>query len=99
MTFFSKPAVLSLVAVTLCTGVLLGGQAQAQSTQGMEMLTAEERQEFNRRLQFSAASSERAKITSEMNRLVRERTLAKRNAELNSKANARKKTKRGNAGK
>jgi len=90
MTFFSKPAVLSLVAVILCTGVLLGGQAQAQSTQGMVLLTAEERQEFNRRLQFSAASSERAKITSEMNRLVRERTLAKRNAELKSKSEAGK---------
>lgn len=88
MTFFSKPAVLTLCAVTLCAGVLLSGQAvlltsqaHAQSTQHMDMLTAEERKEFSRRLQYSAASSERAKITAEMNRLVRERTLAKRNAE------------------
>lgn len=95
MTFFSKTAVLSFVAVTLCTAVLLGGQASAQSTQGMDLLTAAERQEFNRRLQFAVASSERAKITSEMNRLVRERTLAKRNAERD----AGKAPKHGNAGK
>ena len=84
MTFFSKSGVLSFVAIALCTAVLLGGQAQAQSTQGMDLLTAAERQEFNRRLQFSVASSERAKITAEMNRLVRERALAKRNAKLNA---------------
>ena len=84
MTFFSKSGVLSFVAIALCTTVLLGGQAQAQSTQDMDLLTAAERHEFNRRLQFSVASSERAKITAEMNRLVRERTLAKRNKKINT---------------
>jgi len=78
MTLFTKPTVM---AVALCAVVLLGGQAHAQSTQGMNLLTPEERQDFNRRLQYSVASSERAKITAEMNRLVRQRTLAKRLAE------------------
>lgn len=78
MTLFTKPPVM---AMALCAAMLLGGQAQAQSTQGMNLLTPEERQDFNRRLQYSAASSERAKITAEMNRLVRERTLAKRLSE------------------
>ena len=78
MTLFTKP---TAVAFVLCAALALGGQAHAQSTQGMDLLTPEERQDFNRRLQYSAASSERAKITSEMNRLVRERALAKRRAE------------------
>lgn len=78
MTLFTKPTVMALA---LCAAVLLGDPAHAQSTQGMELLTPEERQDFNRRLQYSAASSERAKITSEMNRLVRKRALAKRLAE------------------
>lgn len=95
MTLISKSTMLTLCAVTLCTGILLSGQAvllsgraHAQSTQHMDMLTAEERKEFSRRLQYSAASSERAKITAEMNRLVRERTLAKRNAERDAGKNS-----------
>jgi len=78
MTFFTKPTIL---AAAFGAALLISGQAQAQSTQQMDLLTLTERQAFNHRLQHSSASSERAKITAEMNLLVRERSLAKRRAD------------------
>lgn len=60
--------------VAVLAGILLlGVSAQAQSTQGMELLTQEEQQAFNHRLQHAHSSADRARITAEMNRIVQQR--------------------------
>lgn len=59
---------------------LVVSSALAQSSQDMSLLTEQERQDFSRRLQHTASSAERAKITAEMNRVVQERRLEQRHA-------------------
>lgn len=66
------------LAVT--AALMMGGQALAQSSQDMSLLTEPERVEFTRRLQHTSSSAERAKITAEMNRVVQERRLELRRA-------------------
>lgn len=77
MTAFHKRFFFAIV-LTAALGV--GGQALAQSSQDMSLLTEPERVEFTRRLQHTSSSAERAKITAEMNRVVQERRLELRRA-------------------
>lgn len=68
--------------------LLLGGQAHAQSSQDMSLLSDQERKTFSERLQHSSTSSERARITAEMNRLVQQRRMEQRRAQNKADANA-----------
>lgn len=63
------------VVFALLTALLAGGGALAQSTQNMNMLTEQERNEYTRRLQQATSSADRARITAEMNRVVQQRRL------------------------
>lgn len=65
----------TLLAAVLCMATTLSGQAVAQSAQDMSLLTEAERHAFYLALQKATSSSERAKLTSEMNRIVQERRL------------------------
>ena len=66
--------------LVVTAALMMGGQALAQSSQDMSLLTEPERVEFTRRLQHTSSSAERAKITAEMNRVVQERRLDLRRA-------------------
>ena len=59
----------------LASALMLGGQAMAQSTQDMSLLTEQERLAFRERLQLTTTSAGRSKVTAEMNRLVQERRM------------------------
>ncbi len=65
----------TFMAAALGASLLFGAQAHAQSSQDMSLLSQEEHAAFNKRLQKTASSAERAKITAEMNRIVQERRL------------------------
>lgn len=84
MKSFFKPFVF---AIALGTLLPLSAQSFAQSTQApnMKFLTAEERADFNRRLQDSGVSSSRSKVTAEMNRLIQQRRLKQRSLDRQSK--------------
>jgi len=92
MKTFFKPV---LFAVAFTTAVTLGGQSFGQSTQNMKYLTQEERDDFSRRLQKAGVSSERTKITAEMNQAIQKRRMEQRRLERAKKnADAPKKAKR-----
>lgn len=74
-----------LAATVLGATLLLGAEAMAQSSQDMSLLTDQERKTFSKRLQKTASSAERAKITAEMNRVVQERRLDLRFEKANAK--------------
>lgn len=77
MTFLNKRNVVAaaFAAVLMFGAPLVATPALAQSSQDMSLLTEQERQAFSERLQMTASSAERAKITAEMNRIVQERRL------------------------
>ena len=75
MTSLSK---LTAFAAVVTIALTLSAGAWAQSSQDMSLLTEQERQAFSERLQLTATSAERAKITAEMNRIVQERRLDQR---------------------
>jgi len=83
MKMFFKPV---LFAVALCTAVSVSGQSFAQSTQNMKYLTQEQRDDFSRRLQKAGVSSERTKITAEMNQAIQKRRMEERRLERAKKA-------------
>lgn len=78
MTLFKHQPfyVILLVYVTVLAAALLGGgQAHAQSTQDMELLTQQERLAYTQRLQRATSSADRARITAEMNRNIQQRRM------------------------
>jgi hypothetical protein len=70
-----------LFAVIFATAATLGGQSFAQSTQNMKYLSEEERADFTRRLQKAGISSERTKITAEMNQAIQKHRMEQRQME------------------
>ncbi|HEY9163849.1 MAG TPA: hypothetical protein VIN57_04480 [Magnetovibrio sp.] len=87
MTLYSRRFFFS---VALLAALLCGVQAQAQSSQDMELLTQQEHQSFSKRLQRATSSADRAHITAEMNRIVQERRLQLRQQQMGSNGNAGK---------
>lgn len=66
----------SLVFAALLSALLLSGvDAHAQSTSNADVLTQAERKHYKMRLSKSNDSAERAKVKSEMNRLIQTRRL------------------------
>ena len=82
MKSFVKPI---LMALSVFTALTLAAPSFAQSTQNMKYLTAEERADFSKRLQRAGASSDRSKVTAEMNRIIQQRRLEERQKEREQK--------------
>ncbi|MBL4747938.1 MAG: hypothetical protein JKY17_03925 [Magnetovibrio sp.] len=78
MKSFLKPIAFALA---LGTALTIAGQSFAQSTLAMKFLSQEERHGYNLRLQKSNVSSERSKITAEMNRAINKRRIEQRRLE------------------
>jgi len=77
---------LALFSLILGTAFTMSGQSFAQSTRDMQYLTKEERADFAKRLQQAGVTSQRSKVTAEMNRTIQKRRLEQRRLEREQKA-------------